>query len=415
MKNGPDAFERALRESLDSFEVPYNSADWSQLERELNKGAGLTRSSSAGLLALLLSGTLALATTAYLMINPPEPTGDGRALAVFSTQPEQDQPRFEQQIQPQTEVTSDRLEVEGTKSVRPERLKSNGGLQANPSVSDATEAPVEPSKAVKPATSEIGIRPSMLEGCPGSQIVFTVDNAPDASEVKGVLWNFGDGSFSVDPTPTHTFTKSGRFEVTLSYSTNKGSLIQKPVTDVIVIHEVPKASFVHLWMGGDEDKVPYMHFEPKSAGAVSYLWDFGDGSTSTLRIPSHVYKAKGTYPVSLVVTNAIGCTDRTERTVTIDDDYNLLAAPAFSPNGDGVDDDFIPEALLKLGLRFHMRIHHPVTGQLLYETSDPKRPWNGRIGGRGEPCQSGNYLWMVEMKDGDKVGGSYTGTVSLVR
>ncbi|MBK9176077.1 MAG: PKD domain-containing protein [Flavobacteriales bacterium] len=415
MKNGPDAFERTLRESLDAYEVPYNSADWSQLERELNKGTGLTRSSSAGLLALLLGGTLALATTAYLMINSPEPTGNGRAVAVMSTQPEQAQPRYEQQAQPQTHVVPDQLDAASTKAAPTERATNDAGKPLIPARANASEAPVEPPKSSKPATSEIGIRPSMLEGCPGSQIVFTVDNAPDANEVKGVLWNFGDGSFSVDPTPTHTFTKSGRFEVTLSYSTNKGSLIQKPVTDVIVIHEVPKASFVHLWMGGDEDKVPYMHFEPKSAGAVSYLWDFGDGSTSSLRIPSHVYKAKGTYPVSLVVTNAIGCTDRTERTVTIDEDYNLMAAPAFSPNGDGVDDDFIPDALPKLGLRFQMRVHHPVTGQLLYETNDPKRPWNGRIGGRGEPCPSGNYLWMVEMKDGDKVGGSYTGTVSLVR
>lgn len=414
MKNGPDAFERALRESLDTYEVPYNSADWSQLERELDKGTGLTRGTSAGLLALFLGGSLALATTAYLMINESGTMGDGQVTTMLTPEVQAPSAIVEQAQPDGLKLDEQPAAVAGHSELAEQAPKHSGKHNAS-ATSSATEATVELPKAAKPNSTEIGIRPSMLEGCPGCQIVFTVDNAPDASEVKGVLWNFGDGSFSVDPAPTHTFTKAGRFEVTLSYSTNKGSLIQKPVSDVIVIHEVPKASFVSLWMGGDSDKVPYMHFEPKSAGAVSYLWDFGDGNTSALRIPSHVYKTKGTYTVSLTVTNAIGCTDRTERTVTIDEDYNLLAAPAFSPNGDGVDDDFIPDALLSLGLRFHMRIHHPVTGQLLYETNDPKRPWNGRIGGRGEPCPSGNYLWMVEMKDGEKVGGTYSGAVSLLR
>ena len=151
------------------------------------------------------------------------------------------------------------------------------------------------------------------------------------------------------------------------------------------------------------------------AAIVSYQWQFGDGSTSTLQVPTHVYKKKGDYAVSLIVTNAIGCTDRTERMVRIKEDYNLLAAPAFSPNGDGVEEHFMPEALKTLERRFRMTIHDPATGALMYETSDLKRPWNGRVNGVGAPCATGDYVWMVEMKDGEALGGTYTGTVSLLR
>lgn len=421
MGNGTDAFEQALKRSLDSYEVPFNSADWALLERELDKGAGMGRRASTGLLALLFGGGLALATTVYLMVSEQDGATNALAMQQQVTDDVVNSPAFEPTAQPvapemaAVDMPEASLPAEREEAIRHKTAPSGAATTGNATVKvSAAAEPPHASGTPKMNSMEIGIRPSMVEGCPGSEVLFTVQNAPDASEVKGVLWNFGDGSFSVDQTPSHVFTKAGRFEVTLSYSTSRGSLIQKPVTDVIVIHEVPEASFVPIKQD-DPEKVPSVHFENKSLGGVSYLWDFGDGHTSTLRIPSHVYKTKGNYPVSLTVTNAIGCVDRTERNVKIEEDYNLHAPHAFSPNGDGLDDSFIPDALTTLGVRFHMRVHDPVTGQLLFETSDPKRPWNGRVGGKGEPCASGDYLWMVEMKDGEKLGGTYTGTVSLVR
>ncbi|HQZ41684.1 MAG TPA: gliding motility-associated C-terminal domain-containing protein, partial [Flavobacteriales bacterium] len=85
------------------------------------------------------------------------------------------------------------------------------------------------------------------------------------------------------------------------------------------------------------------------------------------------------------------------------------------PNEDGRDDVFIPEALKTLGVKFRMTIYDTKSGQMIHETRDISHPWNGRIGNKGELCSTGDYMWMVEMKDGDKLGGSYTGTVSLLR
>lgn len=421
MGNGADAFEHALKRSLDSYEVPFNSADWALLERELDKGAGMGRKASAGLLALLIGGGLALASTVFVMIHSNGSEGNQVAQAGGATEAItyhevalptilENNADLREEAYPEVPKTDAAREVENAGQISKRPKEADESSIKGPMELGSATSPSAP----KQAPTEIGIRPSMLEGCPGSEVLFTVQNAPEASEVKGVLWNFGDGSFSVDHAPSHVFTKAGRFEVTLSYSTNKGSLIQKPVTDVIVIHEVPEASFVPIKQD-DPDKVPSVHFENKSLGGVSYVWDFGDGHTSALRIPSHVYKTRGTYHATLTVTNAIGCVDRAERNIRIEEDYNLNAAHAFSPNGDGLDDNFIPDALTSLGVRFHMRIHDPGTGQLLFETEDAKRPWNGRIGGRGEACASGDYLWVVEMKDGEKLGGTYNGTVSLVR
>ena len=68
MKNKPDAFEQALRQSLDHYEVPYNSADWAQLDRSLSKSDAKQGRWSLGLLALLFGGVVALSGTMYQLL-----------------------------------------------------------------------------------------------------------------------------------------------------------------------------------------------------------------------------------------------------------------------------------------------------------------------------------------------------------
>ena len=55
------------------------------------------------------------------------------------------------------------------------------------------------------------------------------------------------------------------------------------------------------------DKI--LSFTDQSIGAISWLWDFGDGSTSALKNPTHQYAKVQNYSVSLTVTAANGCHD----------------------------------------------------------------------------------------------------------
>lgn len=428
MKNKPDAFEQALRDSLEHFEVPYNSADWAQLEKGLSRNDLKQGRWSLGLLALLFGGAVALSTTVYLLSASGEAGIADQAIAVNAESPATEAPmptaglqadqRFAdlQSAEPAEQAAQPGPPVIKTPSQAPITTSTAG--QESPMAPKTSSAltEVEPSTMAKPAPSgngDIMIKPSITQGCPGTSVEFELNNM--ASADTRMLWNFGDGSFSTDPSPRHAYNKAGRYEVTLSMSSaTGGTIFNKPVSDVIVIHERPEAAFNTMHQEY-LDRVPSVHFENKSLKGSSYFWDFGDGNTSTLQVPTHVYKNKGDYTVSLVVTNAIGCSDRTERIVHIKEDYNLLAAPAFSPNGDGVEEHFIPDALKTLDRRFRMTVHDPRTGALIYETSDVKRPWNGRVNGVGAPCPTGDYVWMVEMKDGAALGGTYNGTVSLLR
>ena len=419
---GYDPFERSVRETLGSYEVPYNSADWAQLERRLDSGAGTGRTLSTGLIALLLGGVLVTSGVVWTLVKE-----DKGGAAVEATAPTSSQPTSAhsealaetQAVEPEaatdTRFTKGQTEATAnaaTTSTSQAATRPMGHATGQGSMKGGTPTGTLAEAAPSPSTREVAIRPSVTEGCPGTTVSFDAQNLPEGGIY---LWNFGDGSFSNKPSPSHTFSKSGVFEVMLSHSSmGGGNISNKPASDRIVIHEVPEASFNFMKREYD-NTVPSVHFENRSMGGQTYLWDFGDGTTSATPHPDHVYKQKGAYHVTLTVVNAKGCTDRTERTVRIDEDYNLLATKTFSPNGDGMEDLFIPEALKSLGVKFHLTIHDPRTGQLVYETSDPQRPWNGRIGGRGELCAPGDYVWMVEMKDGEKVGGTYNGSVSLLR
>jgi gliding motility-associated-like protein len=254
-------------------------------------------------------------------------------------------------------------------------------------------------------------RASVSQACAGTSVDFKVEHMPE----NGIyLWNFGDGSFSNKANPEHTFSKPGRYQVMLSMSSAGGGLIQnKPSSDVIVIHEAPKAAF-NVVRQEYEGHLPSVHFENRSLGGAKYHWDFGDGQTSDIAHPDHIYKKQGTYRVELTITNQIGCEDKLMKEVLVAKDYNLDAPANFSPDGDGHEDTFMPAALQKLGVKFTLSIYD-LNGNLMYETKDATLPWSGKAQNRGELCPAGAYAWVVDVSESLHLAETYTGKVQLVR
>ena len=418
-----DAFERSIQQSLEGFEVPYNSSDWAQMEQALDGSGSSHWWSSPVLYAALLAGALAIGSGAYLMTRPSAvetadvAAGQGaqkNAAAVQNTPV--DQPTATTTIPAeQQNGTEEAVVPEGDAAENAAAAAHSNATEKKAVVQDHAANGTKPSDAKAPMASEKKVGAfvaSLNEGCEGSSVEFSVNNMPE----NGIyLWNFGDGKFDNKPNPSHTFNKPGKFTVTLSMSTpGKGTITNEPYADLIVIHEVPEAAFntVRREYTGH---VPSLHFENRSHGGSKYHWDFGDGSTSTIAHPDHVYREKGTYKVTLHVSNETGCEDMIEKDVRIDSDYSLLAPLAFSPNGDGAEDHFMPQALKDLGVKFHLSIFEPQTGRLVYETRDASKPWTGRMANTGSTCAPGQYVWMVEIQENLPIGDiTYEGKVSLV-
>jgi gliding motility-associated-like protein len=120
----------------------------------------------------------------------------------------------------------------------------------------------------------------------------------------GAYWTFGDGSNSTAISPVKTYTQPGNYTIKL---VSDFGACKDSVSKTIQVLATTKAGFT-----ADDStscKAPFaVQFTPTATGH-SYEWWFGDGSKSTEASPSHTYTANGEYKVTLIVTNAAGCTD----------------------------------------------------------------------------------------------------------
>lgn len=124
----------------------------------------------------------------------------------------------------------------------------------------------------------------------------------------GYNWNFGDGGNSTQLSPSHTYTTSGLFTVTLSVSNAAGCVNNVVHTGYIDINTT-KAKFKLDSLNGCAPlTVTFTDQSTTNSTITNYSWTFGDGGTSTVRNPVHTYTANGDYSVTLAVTDANGCT-----------------------------------------------------------------------------------------------------------
>lgn len=412
--NDMDGFERQLKERLENYEVPYNSADWAQMERALASGVRGWGHGRAWVTGLLLASGLLIGGTAYFL-------GRDTASQMATVQPSTGTAKDAAPAGPGAVTLEAGPEDAAAKAGAPGwEAPSNSSHAAHKAPHGPVHATVPaslptppdgpaPAKAAPAVAAGTLFRASAKEACPGSPVEFTVERMPE----DGIyLWNFGDGSFSNKPNPQHVYTKPGRYQVMLSMSAPGASAIHnKPTSDMIVIHEAPYAAFNIMKMN-HPGQVPSVHFESRAHGAQSYLWDFGDGNVSTLPNPDHVYRKKGTYQVVQTITNEIGCTDRRVQELRIERDFDLGAPKTFSPNNDGKEDSFMPQALLDLKPKFQLSVLDKA-GNLVYHTADASRPWYGKAGNQGPVLAQGEYIWVVDVET-DRGTETFTGTVDLL-
>jgi gliding motility-associated-like protein len=144
--------------------------------------------------------------------------------------------------------------------------------------------------------------------CAPKTIAFNNLTNPNAPGSTNYLWDFGDGGTSTSVNPSHTYTTSGNFNVTLVATNSLGCNATLTKTGYIPIPPMPVASFSST--NNNNCVVPAtVNFQNNSLNAVSYDWSFGDGGTSTATSPSHQYLTAGSYTVRLIATSAIGCKD----------------------------------------------------------------------------------------------------------
>lgn len=128
--------------------------------------------------------------------------------------------------------------------------------------------------------------------------------------VSSWSWDFGDGGTSTESDPSHTYQNAGSYDVSLTV-TGPGGSDTETKTDYITVGSPPVADFSGEPTSGCAPLE--VDFTDESTGdPTSWLWDFGDGQTSTDQNPTHIYDNPGSYTVSLTATNSVGSDTKTK-------------------------------------------------------------------------------------------------------
>ncbi len=149
-------------------------------------------------------------------------------------------------------------------------------------------------------------------------------NFSDLSDTKanGWLWDFGDGNTSSTQTPTHTYTDTGFFEVTLTSIFHGCSSNQVIKSDLVYVKPAKPIFFVDSIINCE---APYqVMFTDSSQGAEKWTYKFGDGNQQVFNSApantSHTYLSEGLFKAWLIVENfTTGCMDSTSVDIKVSD------------------------------------------------------------------------------------------------
>jgi gliding motility-associated-like protein len=176
----------------------------------------------------------------------------------------------------------------------------------------------------------------------------------------------------------------------------------------ISVVDIPVASFTFGPTPPQENTAT--QFTNQSLGAITYLWHFGDGDSSTEVNPKHLFIATGTYNVCLTATNAAGCSDDTCMQVSAIIKPLLDVPSAFTPGKFGVNSVV---SVKGFGIKEMQWNIYNRWGQKVFESTNPANGWDGYYKGKLQPMDVYTYTLDVIFSDGTRT--RKAGDITLIR
>lgn len=253
----------------------------------------------------------------------------------------------------------------------------------------------------------------------GDPANFALQNTSCSLANTKYLWTFDGGtpSTSTDQSPGNVvYNTAGVFPVKVVIETPCGKDSIVKAAYISVDNSDPTAAFTATPQPASMASPTISFIDQSTNGAVQWSWDFGaGGGTSTTQHPSFTYTDSGTYVVRLIVYNQYGCTDTIESTIIISGaEYAFYTPNSFTPNGDGLNDIFIPKnAGIDLNGEGYELLIYDRWGDLLFKTNNPTAGWDGKI--KGTLGQIDTYVWKIKVKNIFAEEFEYVGHVNLLR
>lgn len=267
----------------------------------------------------------------------------------------------------------------------------------------------------------VAISSDTTNGCVPLCINLIDQSSISSGTITGWSWTMTGSSTSTSSTQQNPqnicYTTPGTYGISLVATSNFGCTTTVGAPYQVTAFGLPTANFA---FNPQPTTIlnPNICFTDSSSGAVTWSWNFGDpldqNNTDTVQNPCHMYADTGTYCVTLNVANINGCADSITYCLRIDPDFVLFVPNAFTPNGDGLNEIFLPQGTGIDIDNFEMWIFDRWGNNIFY-TEKWGKGWDGTVNGDSKLVEEDVYVWKIVLKDfrGDKH--SYVGHLSVVK
>lgn len=245
--------------------------------------------------------------------------------------------------------------------------------------------------------------------CTGTEVVFT---AHAVNEGANPLYNwYLNGTKVGSNQKNYSNSALANADIVNLIMTSSSKCASNPIAysnDLVMIaYNSPVANFS---VSSVKESIinPTFNFNNLSTNAVNYVWNYGDSISDTLYQSAHTYLQPGFKEVSLIATSLEGCVDTAFTIIEVTDITTLYIPNSFTPNNDGVNDNFIisgnslPPYNLKIFNRW---------GQIIFEGNNTSA-WNGKY--KNKKASTGEYIYLIKFTD-TSFNKTYKGTVALIR
>lgn len=406
-------FDEALKNAMEGYEFPYDQGSWNVLEKRIS--SDLKKDNKVRYLLLAAAGAVVIVGLWFTLTETPllDQSQGYLALRANLNNPEKISSAENYSSRPgsaKAETSADDAHSPEDSSMA--QLPSNNVGAANNSNVNISASAVTVAETIKPSgkkageSAELVLVPTKREACVSEVVGFGINIAFEGSEK--FLWNFGDGTFSNQPNPSHKYSKPGTYDVSLSITSNTDGVIRSRVMErLVVVYPKPSAKFDWEYLNKTHEPTR-VKFVNKSESATKSQWFIDDSPFANQISPVSEFADKGEHAIKLTVINEFGCSDDLYKYLKIDSDYKLMASDKCS-----IGEGFMPKALKLMKRPFKMMILD-TNNQVVYETTDINKPWNCTLANGNTAPVDSKYSWVVTLTDESGQEKVYGGNITLI-
>jgi len=416
-----DKLENAFKQALDNHELPYDASAWKAVQKQLPASKAPWYWVGGAAAVVLLVGLTIILTdnnnevqvvvSESVLETETKSVTDNEAISLSET------------LHSTVHSTS---EINKTEQSTASKNSATNNASANTDVSVIKTADGAAPKTVTTSNSDVAIAlqtnnnllstwndqagKTSISGiqpyyCQNARVVLHAHDVPAQTDV---VWYLSDGRTIKGNKAEFNALKDLKVRMKLVHINDKSLTRSTEWTQLNVLEaELPEV----VVQKTEKNTKNFVILTNTNSNIENLVWRFGHSVCQAASCSAYT-TTKGAHNYTVESYDRNGCYASVSGMIQINEDYNLYVENTFTPNGDGINDVFIPEALKLRAVNFKMTIYDR-NGKFLYETTEISRPWDGST--NGQTIEDGAYVWVVTLINEEGQPEHYRGVVNLRR